>query len=48
MADLRLDPGDNGWKGGGGLTLSVLEEDYVVAGVGCSVSADLLDVWTPG
>ena len=48
MADLRLGPGDNGCKSVGVLTLSVLEVDYIVAGVVLAVSADLLDVWTSG
>ena len=49
VADLRLDPGDNGLKGDvAGLTLSVLEIDYIVTGVCCSVSTDISDVWTPG
>ena len=49
MPDLRLDPtGDNGCRSVAGLTLSVLEVDYIVAGVVLTVSADLLDVWTSG
>lgn len=40
--------GDNGGKGEGDLTLSILEEYHIMAGMVCRVSADLLDVRTPG